>query len=121
MTQTGGSVIDFFVTHRKLANWCKEAAVYIEGYTAPHRPVDMLIKGQQTQGQVEVHERPPALREPMGYGPFRTFEARLAAAAHQVTGFMAEQGIEGGAANRSRVMTEEVDGRLSGLFEAWYQ
>ena len=68
VTLTGGSVIDFLVTHKKLANWCREARVYNEGYTAPHRPVEMLVKGQQTQGRVEVHKRPPALREPWVMG-----------------------------------------------------
>ncbi len=120
MTQAGGSVIDFFVNHKKLANLCKVAKVFNEGYTAPHRPVEMLIMGQQALGQVEVHKRPPALREPMGFGPFRIFDGRLAAAFHQVTVFMGEQGIEADAVNRSKVMTDEVDHKLSGLFEAWY-
>ena len=73
----GGSVIDYFITHRGLEGWCQEATVFKEGYSAPHRPVEMLIKGQQVQGKVSVHKRPPALREPMVHGPSDTLTAGL--------------------------------------------
>ncbi len=120
VTQSGGSVIDFFVVHKKLRPWCQKVKVYNEGYTAPHRPVEMRLLGQQPQGRIEVHKRPPALREPMGHGPFRTFDTRSAAAAHQVTTFMNAQGVTADAANTSKVMTDEIDGQLSDLFESWY-
>ncbi len=120
VTQTGGSVIDFFIVHDKLREWSNEAQVYKEGYTAPHRPVGMLIKGQQVHGPIEVHKRPPALREPMGFGPHRVFGNRLAAAAHEATVFMNHYGIMAGEPNATRVMTPEVDKQLTALFEAWY-
>ncbi len=93
MSPGGGSVIDYFIIHRKLAAWCQEASVYKEGYSAPHKPVELLIKGQQVTGRIEVHKRPPALREPMGHGPFRNFDDRLAAAVHEVTTFMNKVGV----------------------------
>ena len=120
MTQSGGSVIDFFVVHHKLRGVSNEAQVYMEGYTAPHRPVSMLIKGQQERSLIEVHKRPPALREPMGFGPHRVFPERLAAAAHEVTAFMNLHGLAAEAPNATRSMNGEVDKQLTGLFEAWY-
>jgi exonuclease III len=120
VTPCGGSVIDFFVIHDKLRDWSNEAQVYKEGYTAPHRPVGMLIKGQQERRLIEVHKRPPALREPMGYGPHRVFDDQLAAAAHEATVFMNQQGIMAGEPNTTRAMTPEVDQQLTALFEAWY-
>jgi exonuclease III len=120
VTASGGSVIDFFITHKKLSGWCKEAEVYKEGYSSPHRPVGMLIKGQQTVGLIEVHKRPPALKDPMGYGPYKMFDGRCAGIAHEVTKFMNEQGLVPGGANRSRRMTPEVSSRLSALFNLWY-
>ena len=38
VTRSGGSVIDFFVVHRKASAWCQEVQVYKEGHSAPHRP-----------------------------------------------------------------------------------
>jgi hypothetical protein len=118
VTTNGGSVIDFFVTHRKLAPWCQEAQVFKEGYTAPHRPVNMFIKGQQVQGLVAVHKRPPALKELMGHGPFRVFDDKLTAVSHEVTSFLNEFGINGECSNKAQHMTVEVNIRLTALFKS---
>ncbi len=107
----GGSVIDYFISHRKLAAWCQEATVYKEGYSAPHKPVELLIKGQQVIGRVSVHKRPPALKEPMGQGPFRHFDDRLTAASHEVTAFINDFGIDAEGPSKAQVMTDEVDTR----------
>ncbi len=52
VTPCGGSVIDFFVVHDKLRECSSEAEVYKEGYTAPHRPVGLLIKGPQERSSL---------------------------------------------------------------------
>ncbi len=113
-------VIDFFIIHRGLEGWCQEATVFKEGYSAPHRPVEMLIKGQQVQGSVSVHKRPPALMEPMVHGPFRHVDGRLTAASHEVTAFANEFQINFDGPNKTQVMTEEVNTRLTTLFGSWY-
>ena len=109
-------MIDYFIIHRKLAAWCQEASVYKEGYSAPHKPVELLIKGQQVIGRVSVHKRPPALKAPMGYGPFRHFDDRLTAASHEVPAFSKEFGIDAEGPNKGMVMTDEVDARLTAMF-----
>jgi len=70
VTVSGGSIIDYFVVHKKLSGTCQEVQIVKEGYSAPHRPVGMLIKGQQAQGKIEVHKRLPALKAVAIHGPF---------------------------------------------------
>ncbi len=99
----------------------QEVQIVKAGYSSPQRPVGMILKGQQAQGKVEVHKRPPALKEVAVHGPFLLHTDLLVRTAHEVTRFFNEYGISFCSENQTQVMTQEVNARLSELFQSWYE
>ena len=100
--------------HNKLMPWCQEVAIHKEGHTAPHRPVQMGIKGQQVCGPIDVHKRPPALRQPLPLGPVRVFDGRRGAVGRGTTALRSEVGRVPGETNVTRVTTDEADTQPTG-------
>jgi hypothetical protein len=80
----------------------------------------MCLRGQQIGGLVEVHKRPPALREPVVIGPFRSDPILLTTAASEVTAFKNLYGLVSEDGNRFRHMTNEVNEKLTSCCAKWY-
>ncbi len=80
----------------------------------------MSLRGQGAKGQVDVHQRPPALKQAGVYGPFQPNPMLLSIAASEVTAVNHEFGLTGEGENRSLHLTSEANDKLADCFSKWY-